>query len=249
MDVTVGVFERVGPGPELAVLFVTPPHRDALGDVADVVRSRLAPVTLLGAAAVAVLGYRREVEQTPAVSLFAARLDPPAVPVRLHAERTGAAASCSAPRTTTQPWSLMRSAHRHWPECSAPANSVPSVAATPCTATPPPSPSSHRRPFVRCAQQAQLVSLKCPDLPARSAVCARRRAQTSKASPLVAVVADKIGAWRERPCVRPSVAAPAALWRFATCHALFTAAPFTGGHPCVILDSERAKPVSTKEGP
>jgi small ligand-binding sensory domain FIST len=88
-EVTAGVLERAGPGPELAVLFVTPPHRDALGDIAKVVRSRLAPVALLGAAAVAVLGGRREVEQTPAVSLFAAWLDEPAVPVRLHAERRG----------------------------------------------------------------------------------------------------------------------------------------------------------------
>ena len=88
-EVTAPVLAQLGPMPELAVFFVTPPHRDAVDDIADVVRSVLQPVTLLGAAAVAVLGPRREVEETPGVSLFAARLDSPAVPVRLEAERTG----------------------------------------------------------------------------------------------------------------------------------------------------------------
>ena len=55
-EVTAEVLERLGPVPELAVLFVTPPHRDAVDDIADVVRAVLRPVTLLGAAAVAVLG-------------------------------------------------------------------------------------------------------------------------------------------------------------------------------------------------
>src|ERR671910_3411857 len=88
-DVSAEVLEQLGPMPALAVFFVTPPHRDAVGDIADVVRSVLRPVTLLGAAAVAVLGPRREVEQSPGVSLFAARVGSPAVPVRLIAEATG----------------------------------------------------------------------------------------------------------------------------------------------------------------
>jgi len=88
-EVTAAVLERLGPVPELAVLFVTPPHRMAVADIADVVRAVLRPATLLGAAAVAVLGARREVEQTPGVSLFAARIGSPAVPVRLVAERSG----------------------------------------------------------------------------------------------------------------------------------------------------------------
>src|SRR4051812_30884766 len=57
-EVTAAVLEQLGAVPELAVFFVTPPHRDAIGDIADVVRSVLQPVTLLGAAAVAVLGPR-----------------------------------------------------------------------------------------------------------------------------------------------------------------------------------------------
>ena len=84
--VTTEILERLGPEPELAVLFVTPPHRAAVDEIADAVRSVLRPGTLLGAAAVAVLGPRREVEQTPGVSLFAARLGSPAIPVRLRAE-------------------------------------------------------------------------------------------------------------------------------------------------------------------
>jgi small ligand-binding sensory domain FIST len=87
-SVSAEVLDRLGAEPELAVLFVTPPHRDAVGDIAAVVRSVLRPGTLLGAAAVAVLGPRREVELTPGVSLFAARLRSPAIPVRLHAEGT-----------------------------------------------------------------------------------------------------------------------------------------------------------------
>jgi small ligand-binding sensory domain FIST len=85
-DVTTEILGRVGPEPELAVLFVTPPHRAAVGDIADAVRTALRPGTLLGAAAVAVLGPRREVEQTPGVSLFAARLGSAPLPVRLRAE-------------------------------------------------------------------------------------------------------------------------------------------------------------------
>jgi small ligand-binding sensory domain FIST len=87
-EVAAQVLGRLGAAPELAVFFVTPPHRDAVGEIADIIRSVLQPVTLLGAAAVAVLGPRREVEETPAVSLFAARLGSPGVAVRLHAERT-----------------------------------------------------------------------------------------------------------------------------------------------------------------
>ena len=72
------VLQRLGPSPDLAVVFVTPPRRDAVVDVVDAIRAALQPQTLLGATAVAVLGGRREVEQAPAVSLFAARTGSPA---------------------------------------------------------------------------------------------------------------------------------------------------------------------------
>src|SRR4051812_36008448 len=83
------VLERLGGAPDLAMLFLTPPHGGALEDAARAVRSILSPRTLLGCAAVAVAGNRREVEDEPAVALWAARLGPHApVPVRLTARRT-----------------------------------------------------------------------------------------------------------------------------------------------------------------
>lgn len=86
-EVAAQVLDRIGRAPDLAVLFVTQPHQGAVDDIAGVVDSVLRPVTLMGAAAVAVVGPRREVEETPGVSLFAGRLGSPTVPVRLRAEQ------------------------------------------------------------------------------------------------------------------------------------------------------------------
>ena len=86
MHVAEEVLHRVGSSPDLAVVFVTPPHRDAVIEVAAVIHDVLGPQTLLGATAVAVVGGRREVEQAPGVSLFAARSGSPALPLRLDAE-------------------------------------------------------------------------------------------------------------------------------------------------------------------
>ena len=58
--------------PDLALLFVTPPHAGALEDAARAVRDMLRPGALLGCAAVSVVGGGREVEQSPGVSLWAA---------------------------------------------------------------------------------------------------------------------------------------------------------------------------------
>ncbi len=57
--------------PDLAVLFVTPPHVAALEEITRTVRTSLAPGALLGCAAVSVVGGPREVEAGPAVSLWA----------------------------------------------------------------------------------------------------------------------------------------------------------------------------------
>ncbi len=70
------VLERLGPHPDLALLFVTPPHAGALEDAAAAVRSVLEPSTLIGCAAVSVVGTAREVESEPGVSLFAGRVGP-----------------------------------------------------------------------------------------------------------------------------------------------------------------------------
>lgn len=82
------VLERLGAAPELAMLFCSPHHTDALADIAAAVRTLVQPGVLLGSTGVAVVGGDREVEDGPAVSLWAARLAAPARPVRVTAART-----------------------------------------------------------------------------------------------------------------------------------------------------------------
>lgn len=82
------VLEQVGAGPDLAVLFCSPHHVDAVADIAATVRALLDPGVLVGSTAVAVVGGTREVEDEPAVALWAARLPTPARPVRVTAART-----------------------------------------------------------------------------------------------------------------------------------------------------------------
>jgi small ligand-binding sensory domain FIST len=71
-----------GTAPDLVVLFATAAHTGALEDVVATVRSVLAPGTLLGATAVSVLAGEREVEEAPALALWAGRTGP-VRPVRL----------------------------------------------------------------------------------------------------------------------------------------------------------------------
>lgn len=66
------ILEAVGPSPELAVLFASASHREAIGEIADAIHQVLAPSALIGAAAVSVIGGPLEVEERPAVSLWAA---------------------------------------------------------------------------------------------------------------------------------------------------------------------------------
>jgi small ligand-binding sensory domain FIST len=82
------VLERLGPEPDLVVLFASPHHVDAFADIASGVRALVAPRMLAGATAVAVAGGGREVEGSPAVSLWAARFAVPGVgrTVRLDVE-------------------------------------------------------------------------------------------------------------------------------------------------------------------
>jgi small ligand-binding sensory domain FIST len=80
--------EQVGEEPDLVVLFVTAPHAGAMEDMAAAVREVLRPGCLLAASAVSVLAGSEEVEEQPAVSLWAGRLGAPAVPVRLTATNT-----------------------------------------------------------------------------------------------------------------------------------------------------------------
>lgn len=80
------VLEQVGEAPDLAVLFVTAPHLGLVGEIAETVRTALRPGTLLGVTASSVLGGPREVEDGPAVSLWAGRTGP-VEPVRLETQR------------------------------------------------------------------------------------------------------------------------------------------------------------------
>jgi small ligand-binding sensory domain FIST len=79
------VLEKLGAAPDLATLFVTPPHAGALEDAAATVASVLGPRVLIGCAATSVVGNGREVEQGPAVSLWAGRM-PELAPVQLAVE-------------------------------------------------------------------------------------------------------------------------------------------------------------------
>ncbi|MHB8439840.1 MAG: FIST N-terminal domain-containing protein, partial [Acidimicrobiales bacterium] len=75
-EVTGQVLEKLGERPDLAMLFVTAPHAGALEEAAAAVDAVLHPLVMLGAAAESVAGPHREVEQSAAVTLFAARTGP-----------------------------------------------------------------------------------------------------------------------------------------------------------------------------
>ncbi|MCU1450087.1 MAG: hypothetical protein JWP02_2257 [Acidimicrobiales bacterium] len=73
------VLERLGPDsppPDLVLLFVTAPHAGAMEDIAAAVRTTLRPGTLLGCTAESVLGGAREVEQRPALAVWAGHTGP-----------------------------------------------------------------------------------------------------------------------------------------------------------------------------
>lgn len=67
------VLEDLGPAVDLAVLFSSPHHAEAFGEVASVVRAALAPGALIGAVGSSVLAGDREVEHHAGLVLWAAR--------------------------------------------------------------------------------------------------------------------------------------------------------------------------------
>jgi small ligand-binding sensory domain FIST len=78
-DVVGRVLEGLGDPdspPDLAMVFVTPVHAAALGEIAKTITATLAPGTLLGCAAVSVVGGEREVERGPGIALWAGRTGP-----------------------------------------------------------------------------------------------------------------------------------------------------------------------------
>ena len=73
------VLDALGPvtgPPDLALLFVTAAHVGAIEDIAAAVRATVAPTTLLGCGAESVVAGAREVEQRPAVALWAGHTGP-----------------------------------------------------------------------------------------------------------------------------------------------------------------------------
>lgn len=72
--------------PDLAAVFVTGNHAGVLEDIGRTVRAVLRPRVLVGAAARSVLGGHREVEEQPAVVVWAARCGR-ATPVRIRTAR------------------------------------------------------------------------------------------------------------------------------------------------------------------
>lgn len=82
------VLDRLGGSPDLAVFFLTGPHVARFDDVALAMRETLRPGTLAGTTAVSVVGGEREVEEQPAITLWAARIGPVRT-ARLDAVRTG----------------------------------------------------------------------------------------------------------------------------------------------------------------
>jgi small ligand-binding sensory domain FIST len=74
---------------DLVVCFVSPHHVGVLEDVASALRSLLEPRVLLGGTAVSIIGGPHEVEDAPALALFAARLpNSSLLPVELRVEQT-----------------------------------------------------------------------------------------------------------------------------------------------------------------
>lgn len=82
-EVLAKVLDQLGPEPDLALVFVTRSHGEALDEVSSAIRLALRPGVLLGAVAESVTGTAREVEGTAGVSLWAARAGP-AFPVGME---------------------------------------------------------------------------------------------------------------------------------------------------------------------
>jgi small ligand-binding sensory domain FIST len=83
-EVVGAVLEAAGERPDLVMVTTTRSHAGALEDIVDTIEAVLHPLAVTGAVAESVVGTGREVEETPAISLWAGWLGP-LVPVRLTA--------------------------------------------------------------------------------------------------------------------------------------------------------------------
>jgi small ligand-binding sensory domain FIST len=102
------VLDVLDTSPDLVVVFVTAPHVGAIDDIAAAVRDLLRPEVLLGVTASSVVGGAREIEEQPAISLWAASIGP-VVPLRLATVPTsgGWAVTGFPTDATTSPHSLL----------------------------------------------------------------------------------------------------------------------------------------------
>jgi len=82
------ILERLGPGPDLAVLFVTGAHTASIEAVVATVDALLRPTALIGSSAVSVLAGQHEAEEVPAIAVWAARFGHRVTAVELEAERS-----------------------------------------------------------------------------------------------------------------------------------------------------------------
>lgn len=80
------VLDVVGMEPELAAVFVTASLAGALDEICSAIHATMRPRILMGSSALSVIGNAREVEDRPAISLWAGRV-PGASPVRLDVVR------------------------------------------------------------------------------------------------------------------------------------------------------------------
>jgi small ligand-binding sensory domain FIST len=85
-EVSGAVLEAIGERPDLVVVTVTRPHAGALEDIVATVATVLHPLAIVGCAAESVVGTGYEIEETPAISLWAGRVGP-LVPLHLRATR------------------------------------------------------------------------------------------------------------------------------------------------------------------
>lgn len=81
------IVEQGGVEPDLVVVFASSAHVEFLGEISSAVRTVLRPGTLIGSAASAVLGGSREVEEIPALSVWAAWAEP-VRPIRMWTRQT-----------------------------------------------------------------------------------------------------------------------------------------------------------------
>ena len=66
------ILEQLGEAPDVALVFVTPPHAGALRAIVATIRQLVDPAVLVGCVAASVVGTDREVEERPALSVWTA---------------------------------------------------------------------------------------------------------------------------------------------------------------------------------